>query len=88
MKSEHESLAELTAQYNKFKFHRTVLVLCELYFAYSYSTDFSQGTAGYRIFMGGILAGIASLALYAHIKMQQLHRKILVERQKDENLVD
>ena len=84
MKNEHETLAELSAQYHKFKFHRTVLLLCVLYFGYSYSTDFLQGSVGYRIFMGTILTGIVALTLYAHMKLGQLQKKIHTEQKKDD----
>lgn len=76
MDQTNELLAELTSQYNKFKFHRTVLVLCVLYFGYTYVVDFPTGSSLYRIIMGGILIAIALLAFYAHQKMRELQRQI------------
>ncbi len=67
---------ELTSQYNKFKFHRTVLILCVLYFGYTYVVDFPSGSILYRIIMGGILIAITSLAFYSHKKMRALQTKI------------
>lgn len=76
-----EIITELTAQYNKFRFHRTVLVLCELYFGYTYISDFPTGTIPYRMIMGGILVAIALLAFYAHRKMIGLQLQIQKEKQ-------
>lgn len=72
-------MEELTSQYNKFKFHRTILILCGLYFGYTYVVDFTTGSIIYRILMGGILIAIASLALYSHKKMRELQRRIQKE---------
>ncbi|WP_312072008.1 hypothetical protein [Anaerotignum propionicum] len=76
MDQTNELLAELTSQYNKFKFHRTVLVLCVLYFGYTYVVDFPTGSSLYRIIMGGILIAIALLAFYAHQKMRELQKQV------------
>lgn len=76
MDQTNEILAELISQYNKFKFHRTVLVLCVIYFGYTYVVDFPTGSSLYRIIMGGILIAIALLAFYAHQKMRELQRQI------------
>ncbi len=74
-------ITELTAQYNKFRFHRTVLVLCTLYFGYTYIVDFPTGSNPYRIIMGGILLAIALLSFYSHRKMKDLHSQIQKEKQ-------
>ena len=76
-----EIITELTAQYNKFKFHRTILILCELYFAYTYIIDFPTGSNPYRIIMGTILVAIALIAFYAHRKMINLQSQIQKENQ-------
>jgi len=79
MDTANKTLAQLTTEHKKFKFHRTVLILCELYFAYTYVIDFPKGSPSYRIVMGGILLAIAFLAFYAHRKMASLQEKILNE---------
>lgn len=81
MDHKNEILAELTSQYNKFKFHRTVLVLCVLYFGYTYVVDFPTGSSLYRVIMGGILVAIALLAFYAHEKTKKLQERIQKENQ-------
>ncbi|WMI79954.1 hypothetical protein [Anaerotignum sp. MB30-C6] len=82
METTDESLIQLTTLYNKFKFHRTVLILCELYFGYTYVVDFPTGSLIYRIIMGGILLAMAILALKAHRKMGILQGRIQKERQQ------
>lgn len=72
----NDIIEELTSQHNKFKFHRTMLILCVLYFGYTYVVDFTTGSSLYRILMGGILVAIAFLALYSHKKMRELQRRI------------
>ncbi len=77
----NKRLIQLTSLYNKFRFHRTLLFLCELYFAYTYAVDFPTGSLPYRVIMGSILLGIALLAFYAHRKMGILQEKIKKEKQ-------
>ncbi|WP_313530678.1 hypothetical protein [Anaerotignum sp.] len=82
MENTNELIEQLTEQYNKFKFNRTILILCELYFAYTYIVDFQTGSITYRVLMGIILLAMAILAFYAHRKMSTLQEQIQIEKQK------
>lgn len=76
MENTNETIENITAQYNKFKFHRTLLILCVLYFAYTYAVDFQTGSTIYRLLMGVILMMMVFLMFFAHKKMAHLQKQI------------